>query len=269
MTPSTVAASSRSSSTLAVTWSSRTCVGRDVGEGGLELVGRLDPGEGAPRVRCASRTTVVKRSVASPVSSTTSSAVRSDSVPEHSGRKSQAWAFSRGRPSTGAGRYADAHGVDPGQQVGLALATLEAHAAQPLPRAVVALEELGVGERGPPQQRRAGSRGRRSTRRTSISSRSRPTSRSVHVLGQQQRHRARDPGGELELELPGAGGDADDDDLTGVDPGLDHAGGAVDDPPVELVPGQRGPRACPRCSITATSRARSRAWRSSRTSGDS
>ena len=107
------------------------------------------------------------------------------------------------------------------------------------------------------------------TRRTSIVVEEPADLGRVQVLGQQQRHRAGDARGELELELADAGGDADDHDLAGVDPGLDHAGGAVDDAAVELVPGQRGPATRRAPPTTATSRARSRAWRCSRVSGDS
>ena len=64
----------------------------------------------------------------------------------------------------------------------------------------------------------------------------------VEVLGQQQRHGARDARGELELELADAGRHAKHHDLSRVDPGLDHARGAVDRAAVELVPRQRGPR---------------------------
>ena len=161
-------------------------------------------------------------------------------MPEHSGRKSQASAFSRGRPSTALDGASAAHRVDVRQQVGLALAALEAHPAQPLPRAVVALEELRLGEGGPAQQRQAALVVDDDEADLDLVEEAAHLG-GVHVVGQEQRDGTGDAGGELELELADAGGDADDDDLARVDAGLDHARGAVDDAAVELVPGEGGP----------------------------
>ena len=99
-TPSTRPASMRSSNALAVTWSSSTCVGDTWASAASSWSGDSTQARVQPAVTWASRTTVVNRSVASPVSSTTSSGTRSDNVPEDSGRKSHARLFSRGRPST-------------------------------------------------------------------------------------------------------------------------------------------------------------------------
>ena len=82
---------------------------RDVREGRLELVGAPPPRPAVqPAVRWASRTTVVNRSVASPVSSTTSSAVRSARVPERLGAEEPGLGLLAGQAEHGAGRRAGA-----------------------------------------------------------------------------------------------------------------------------------------------------------------
>jgi hypothetical protein len=140
----------------------------------------------------------------------------------------------------GAGRRAGTRPGDPGQQVGLTLATLEPHRPQPLPRAVVALEELGVGEGGPSQEGQAALVVHDDQPHLDLVEEPAHLG-GVEVVGQEQRHGAGHAGGELQLELSGAGRDADDHHLPRVDPRLDHPGGTVDDAAVELVPGERRP----------------------------
>ena len=214
---------------------------REAREGGRELVGPLHPREGA-----AGREVRVADDGREPVGGLTGEQhdVVGRQVGEGAGglrTEEPRLGLLPGQAQHGARRCPRTCRLDPAEQVGLTLAALEAHPPQPLPRPVVALEELGLHQPGLAQQREpalvvdddepdldlveeAGHLGR------------------VHVLGQQQGHAARHAGGQLELELADPGGDADDDDLSGVDPGLDHARGAVDDAPVELVPGERGPR---------------------------
>ena len=218
--------------------------GSDVGEGGLELVRRLDPREGAPRgeVRVARDGREAVGRLAGQQDDVGAGEVgqRAGALGPEEPRLALLPRQSQHRR----GRCAGAGVGDPGQQVGLALAPLEPHPPQAFPRAVVALEELGVGQGGTPQQRQPALVVDDDEAHLDLVEE--PTHlRSVEVLGEQQRHRPGDPGGELELELAGTGRDPDDDDLTGVDPGLDHAGSAVDHPPVELVPRQRGPRPVP------------------------
>ncbi len=135
-----------------------------------------------------------------------------------------------------------AYGIGAEQHVGLALATLEAHPAQALPGPVVALEELGLGEAGTTQEGQPAGVVDDDQADLDLVEEATDLGR-VQLVGEEQRDGSGHPGGELELELADAGRDADDHDLTGVDPGLDHAGRAVDDVAVELVPGQRHPGA--------------------------
>ena len=135
-----------------------------------------------------------------------------------------------------------AYAVGAEQHVGLALAAFEAHPTQTLPRPVVALEELGLGEAGASQEGQPPGMVDDDQADLDLVEQAADLGR-VEVVGEKQRNGPGHPGGELELELADAGGDADDHDLAGVDPCLDHAGRTVDDVAVELVPGQRPPRA--------------------------
>ena len=131
-------------------------VGRpDVRQRRLELAGRLDPGQ-----RAAGGQVGVADDRGEPVGGLAGEQhdVVGPEVGEHAGAlgaEEPGLRLLARQAEHGARRRVGAHRVDVRQQVGLALAALEAHPAQPLPRAVVALEELRLGEGGPAQQRQS------------------------------------------------------------------------------------------------------------------